>query len=139
MTSGHIVVILEKGYDIFKFKDTTLKDMYNFLYEYSVDSYSILERVHGMPGMSVKAVSSFILNKGHIQAMLTATCCAWEDVTPMTWMKHFGMKKEKTETKTQWKNRLRDLAERRMPDAPINRENADAFLLALYCKEVHNK
>ena len=89
--------------------------------------------------MSVKAVSSFIKNVGHIEAMLTAVGIPWREEVPTTWMKHFNMKREKPETKTMWKNRLKDLAERRMPLAPITRENADAFLIALYNKETYNK
>jgi len=137
--SGYIAVITDTGYERFAFKNTTLREMYVFLLKYSTFSYCVLEKVWGIPGMSVKAVSSFILNKGHIEAMLTATLTPWRDETPMTWMKFYGMKKQKEETKTAWKNRLKDLAERRMPLAPITMENADAFLIALYCKETYNK
>ena len=142
--SGNIAVISDDGYECFAFKNTTLREMYLFLYHtqstINTDSRvtAILERVHGMPGMGVKSVSAFMKNVGHIEMALSAVPVSWKDVTPMTWMKHFNMKKEKTETKTMWKNRLKDLAERRMPTAPINRENADAFLIALYCKETYN-
>jgi len=142
--SGYIAVITDTGYERFAFKNTTLREMYVFLNllafsDSNSGAIAILERVHGMPGMDVKSVSAFMKNVGHIEMALSAVPVSWKDVTPMTWMKHFGMKKEKDETKTMWKNRLKDLAERRMPLAPINRENADAFLIALFCKETYNK
>lgn len=136
--SGSIAVITDSGYECLAFKTTTLLDMFDFL-DNQYPATAILERVHGMPGMGVKSVSAFMKNVGHIEMALSATPMPWKDTTPMTWMKHFGMKKDKGETKTMWKNRLKDLAERRMPLAPITRENADAFLIALYCKETHNK
>jgi hypothetical protein len=133
--SGNIAVIADDYYEYFAFKTTTLHDMFLFLSGHSQQSTCVVERVWGHPGMNTKAVTSLVLNRGHVEAMLTATGCEWKDITPSTWMKHFNMKKEKSETKAQWKNRLRDLAERRMPLAPITRENADAFLIALYNKE----
>ena len=144
-SSGNIAVIKETGYEYLSFKTTTLREMYLFLYHtqsaFGTDTRvtAILERVHGMPGMGVKSVSAFMKNVGHIEMALTAIPISWRDVTPRTWMKHFNMKKDKTETKTEWKARLRDLAEQRMPLAPITRENADAFLIALYCKETFNQ
>jgi hypothetical protein len=137
-SSGNIAIITRCTYSVFKFKDTTLRDMFEYLNLYKDNSIAILEKVWGVPGMSVKAVSSFIKNVGHIEAMLTAVSIPWEEQTPSSWMKHFGMKKDKNETKPQWKSRLRELAERRMPEAPINRENADAFLIALYCKQTND-
>lgn len=144
-SSGNIALIRDSGYECFSFKDTTLREMYLFLYHaqstFNLDTRvtAILERVHGMPGMGVKSVSAFMKNVGHIEMALTAVPISWKDVTPMTWMKHFNMKKEKSETKTQWKARLKDLAEQRMPLAPITRENADAFLIALYNKETYQQ
>lgn len=136
-SSGNIAVITPDGYEYFAFKTTTLMDMYLYLKAYRDDSTAVLERVWGVPGMSVKAVSSFLKNVGHIEAMLTANGIPWLDITPSQWMKHFNMKREKAETKTAWKSRLRDLAERRMPTAPITTANADAFLIALYNKETY--
>jgi Holliday junction resolvasome RuvABC endonuclease subunit len=94
----------------------------------------VLEKVHGMPSMSTVAVSTFMKNVGHIEMALIALGIPFTEVTPQAWMKHYGMKKEKTESKTEWKRRLRDRLQRLMPDFKVKNDTADAMLIALYAK-----
>jgi Holliday junction resolvasome RuvABC endonuclease subunit len=92
----------------------------------------ILEKVHGMPDMGVTSVSVFMKNVGHIEMALLALGIPFKEVTPQTWMKHYGMKKEKTESKTQWKQRLRERLQRIMPEFRVTNNTADAMLIAYY-------
>lgn len=94
--------------------------------------FAILEKVHGMPDMGVKSVSVFMKNVGHIEMALLALGIPFKEVTPQTWMKHYGMKKDKLESKPEWKRRLRERLQRIMPEFKVNNNNADAMLIAYY-------
>ena len=138
--SGCISAIYEDGsvYTI-EFSKKTTKDWFEILKEIAkrYDCTSILEKVHGMPGMSVVAISSFMKNVGHIEMALLALNIPFKEVTPQTWMKYYGMKKEKTESKTEWKRRLRELLQRIMPDVKVTNDTSDAILIANYCKQIN--
>jgi hypothetical protein len=95
---------------------------------------AVLEKVHGMPGMNVVAISSFMKNVGHIEMALMALNIPFKEVTPQSWMKFYNLKKEKDESKPDWKRRLREHLQRIMPDFKVTNNNADAMLLANYCK-----
>jgi flagellar motor switch protein FliM len=69
---------------------------------------------------------------GHIEMALTAAAIPFEKVTPQKWMKFYGMKKDKNETKTEWKKRLRERLQQLMPDITVTNNNADAYLIAYY-------
>lgn len=93
---------------------------------------AILEKVHGMPDMGVTSISVFMKNVGHIEMALLALRIPFKEVTPQAWMKHYGMKKEKTESKPQWKQRLRERLQRIMPEFKVTNNTADAMLIAYY-------
>jgi hypothetical protein len=94
--------------------------------------FAVLEKVHGMPGMNVSAVSSFMKNVGHIEMALIALDIPFIEVTPQAWMKYYNLKKEKDESKPDWKRRLRERLQRIMPDFKVTNDTADAMLLAHY-------
>lgn len=93
---------------------------------------AILEKVHGMPGMGVQSISAFMKNVGHIEMALLALKIPFKEVTPQTWMKHYGLKKEKDESKPDWKRRLRERLQRIMPEFKVSNNTADAMLIAYY-------
>ncbi len=93
---------------------------------------AILEKVHGMPDMGVASVSVFMKNVGHIEMALLALEIPFKEVTPQCWMKHYGMKKEKDESKPDWKRRLRERLQRIMPEFKVTNNTADAMLIAYY-------
>ena len=125
-------VIIGKGF--FEFSKHTLKEWYGLLCELNthLDTSMVFERVHGMPKMSVVAISTFMKNVGHIEMALTAAKIPFEEVSPQKWMKFYGMKKDKEETKTEWKRRLRERLQQLMPDLKVTNNNADAYLIAYY-------
>ena len=141
--SGCIAVITTEENSItswhtIEFGKMTTKEWFNELFtiSYKENTFAVLEKVHGMPGMSTVAVSTFMKNVGHIEMALIACDIPFKEVTPQTWMKHYGMKKEKTESKPDWKRRLRELLQRLMPEFKVTNNNADAMLIALYAKEI---
>jgi len=121
-----------------EFDKMTTKEWFDelFVLSYKENWFCVLEKVHGMPQMSTVAVSTFMKNVGHIEMALIACNIPFKEVTPQTWMKHYGMKKEKDESKTDWKKRLRELLQRLMPEFKVTNNNADAMLIALYAKEI---
>lgn len=117
-----------------EFAKNTTKEWFEGLKYFAshYDCLCILEKVHGMPDMGVTSVSVFMKNVGHIEMALLALSIPFKEVTPQTWMKHFGMKKEKTESKVQWKQRLRERLQRIMPEFRVTNNTADAMLIAYY-------
>ena len=140
-SSGCIAIISRIGAaemrSTIEFGKITTKDWFNELKSISEqDCIAVLEKVHGMPGMNVVAISSFMKNVGHIEMALLALNIPFLEVTPQTWMKYYNLKKEKDESKTNWKRRLREHLQRIMPDFKVNNTNADAMLIANYCKGI---
>ena len=128
----------DEGWEIqvTSFKNVTLAEFFQDLKDLAeeCDVECVSEVVHGFPGMSAVAVSSFMRNFGHIEMALAAAGIPTRYVTPQTWMKYFGVKKEKDESKTVWKKRLREVLQQRIPEADVTVEQTDAVLIALYGK-----
>jgi hypothetical protein len=117
-----------------EFGKMTTKEWFTELKELSEGEpvVAVLEKVHGMPGMGVASISVFMKNVGHIEMALIALEIPFKEVTPRTWMKYYGMKKEKEESKTEWKRRLREKLQRLMPNFHATNDTADAMLIAYY-------
>lgn len=124
-----------------EFSKYTTREWFNELRDLSLenDCIAVFEKVHGMPGMNVAAVSVFMKNVGNIEMALLALNIPFKEVTPQTWMKYFNLKKEKDESKPDWKRRLREYLQRIMPDFKVKNDNADAMLLAYYCMKTTNE
>ena len=141
-SSGCIAIISSIGgnelHSTIEFAKYTTKEWYEELKSISEDAdcFCELEKVHGMPGMSVVAISSFMKNVGHIEMALLALNIPFHEVTPQAWMKHYNLKKDKGESKNEWKRRLREHLQRILPNFKVTNNNADAMLLALYAREI---
>ncbi|MFA5638648.1 MAG: hypothetical protein WC961_07205 [Anaerovoracaceae bacterium] len=124
--------ISNKGY--FEFSKLTLQEWYMELrvINETDSTLAVLEKVHSMPGQGIVSATTFGKNVGHIEMALTAANIPYREVTPQTWIKFYGMKKEKDESKTMWKKRLREKLQQLMPDLKVTNNNADAFLIAYY-------
>jgi crossover junction endodeoxyribonuclease RuvC len=93
---------------------------------------AILEKVHSMPQQGVVSVGTFMKHVGHVEMALLALGIPFKEVTPQAWMKHYNLKKEKDESKPDWKRRLRERLQRILPEFKVNNSNADATLIAYY-------
>jgi hypothetical protein len=121
-------------YEIISFKNYTLREWFDVLrgWNSSYDCQAVTENVHGFPGMNTIAVSALMKNMGNIEMALAASGIPTRYVTPQTWMKYYGVKKDKGESKTVWKKRLREVLQQRLPEVKCTTEQADAVLIALY-------
>ena len=119
---------------ITSFKNVTLAEFFQDLKDLAdeCDVEAVSEAIHAFPGMSAIATTSFLKNMGHIEMALAAAGIPTRYVSPQTWMKYYGVKKEKDESKTVWKKRLREVLQQRLPSVECTTEQADAVLIALY-------
>lgn len=99
----------------------------------------IIERVGlGLPGQSSKATATFARHCGHLEMALYALGIPTEEVTPQKWQKAYSNQigSSKGLTKTEWKNKLKGLAQRLYPSEKVTLNTADAILLAHYGKTI---
>ena len=61
----------------------------------------------------------------------------YELIQASTWMQYTGLKKEKGESASAWKQRLATLARSMWPNKKIVKDLADSVLIAAYCKAYH--
>lgn len=119
---------------------TTYPDIYIVLKGLQEDfniTRAVLEKVgQGMPGQSSKATATFARHCGHLEMALYALGIPTEEVTPQKWQKAYSnsIGTAKGLTKTEWKNKLKGLAQRLYPSEKVTLNTADAILLAHYGK-----
>lgn len=99
--------------------------------------YAAVEKVGGYTGEGQPGSAMF--NFGFIVGAARTACLAagisLEEVGPHTWQKALGIpSRKKTESKTQWKNRLKGHAQRLFPKEDIILQVADSVLIAEYCR-----
>lgn len=81
---------------------------------------------------------TFGMSYGGLRMALIAAGIPFEEATPQAWQKGLGIPtRKKTETRTRWKNRLKARAQQAFPKEKVTLATADALLIALYCKRLH--
>ena len=136
--SGGMAWVYNSSCECLRFKDLTDKEL--CLKIKSLKSYPgrsvcvIIESVHVFPGQGVVSSSKLVGNFYMLKGMLMALDIPFKEVSPQKWMSYYNMKKDKSETRTQWKRRLRQKAQEIYPNVSIVNETADAILIAEYCK-----
>jgi len=99
-----------------------------------------LEQVGGYTGEGQPGSAMFNFGRGfgHLEMALLACNIPTTLVHPRTWQKAMGISpRKKTETKTQWKNRIKATAQRLFPRSHVTLATADALLIAEYCRRKH--
>lgn len=105
-----------------------------------VESSSIRATLELATGMikgarGVQGMVSLRESYGACWAFLTAADFRLERVAPVKWQREFGLlRKSKTETDTQKKNRHKAKAQELFPSVKVTHAIADAMLLAEYCR-----
>lgn len=94
---------------------------------------AIIEKVASRPGQGVVSMFTFGQNYGMLRAFLVASFIPFEAVPPGTWQREFSLIDPKA-TKTQKKNKHKAHAQQLFPGIKITHANADALLIAEYCK-----
>jgi Holliday junction resolvasome RuvABC endonuclease subunit len=91
-----------------------------------------------MPKQGVASSFKFGVNYGIVRMALTAAGIPFEEVTPQAWQKALGIThRKKTETPSEWKNRLRARAQQLFPSVSLTLATADALLIAEYCRRIN--
>lgn len=125
---------LNSDIDTYRHYQYILEDAY-------MPTYVSVEDVHGMPGQSCVANTTFMKLAGYAELMGWSVASAgFMKVAPQTWKKHFGLI-SKGLTKTQRKNLSIELARKLYPDVadqltPSKDGRAEALLIARYHKDV---
>ena len=135
--SGAIAILLDDGSLYVENYDIGIKDLFDLLHLSSkYDNECCIEKVHSFPGQGVRSTFSFGMNYGIWLAMLESNGIEYSNPTPQTWIKHYiELGKD---TKKDRKNKLKYIAQSLYPNTKVTLRNADAILLAHYCKEISN-
>ena len=144
--NGACVGITEDGiiHEI-RFGKVTDSEVYKFMegLSFEYNCFCVKEKVWAIPAKnddgsfrSMGASTSFTFgeNNGKILGFLIACGIAFEEKTPQTWQKMYGMKREKNESQTDYKKRLRQKAEQLFPKSKITTDTADAYLIAEFTR-----
>lgn len=101
------------------------------------ETFAAIEQVWGHigEGQPGSAMFKFGQSYGGLRMALIAAGIPFEQVVPRTWQKDMGIPpRKKEESKTQWKNRLKAMAQQLFPDERVMLATADALLIAEWCR-----
>lgn len=122
----------------------TDKDILEFLdVEFGMDDQksAVIEKVGGyVAGNPAPGSAMFNFGRGYgaLCMALIALEIPFEEVPPRQWQKALGISpRKKTESKTQWKNRLKQKAQQLYPNIGITLSTCDALLIATFCRRKH--
>ena len=116
--------------------ETDIVDLLNDLIEpYREDGFTItvyIEKVGGFTGQGQPGSRMFTFGRGVgvLIGALIAYRCKIIEVPPTKWQKPYGTSKGMT--KTQWKNKLKDHAQKLYPQLKVTLSTADALLILNY-------
>lgn len=135
-SNGGVVVLDESGQvkEVFKNPDN-VQDWVEKLSKYkNQNCFCLTEKVHSQPINGGKANFTFGKTVGITLTIFEICQIPYQEVTPQSWMKAYMMKKDKGETVTAWKNRLKTKAQQIFPKEKVTLWSADAFLIAEHCR-----
>ena len=145
MSGGLAALGVNGGVSITKMPATEA-DIWEWFQAFSHATFAVIEKVGGyISGAGGKgggaangsAMFKFGFSTGVLYGLLTAGGIPFEEVSPRIWQAELGiLKRKKSESKTQWKNRLKALAQRLFPSVGVTLATADAILLAEYCRRL---
>lgn len=122
-------------------EDDALKMIQEGSYKLFQPCQAAIESVHPLPGQSCMA--SFSYGGNFILAKLLVKCYNIDPVmiSPQAWKKHYGLKRDKDETKAHYKGRSVELARKLFPAAKdllmLSKDGrAEALLIAKYVYDI---
>lgn len=136
--SGGIVFLDQNGniQDVLDIKKNSEQDLNYFLSIYNNQTQMcVIEKVHSFPGQGVTSTFTFGENFGMLQGLVIGNKIPHELFTPRQWQKEMRIKKkQKSESKTDFKRRLKGEAQRLFPNEKVINNTADAYLIAEFCR-----
>lgn len=92
---------------------------------------ALIERVHAFPKQGVVSVWTFASNYAGVRMALVGNGIPFYEIAPFDWQREMDIKPRKdTESKYEFKKRLKAKAENLFPAQSINLKTADALLIA---------
>lgn len=110
--------------------DTDLSMWLKMLIDGSTELFAIIEKVHSMPKQGVASSFKFGESAGFLRGLLVAHQIPFEYVTPQKWQQAMQCRSGGD------KNVTKQAAQRLFPTEKITHANADALLLAEYCRRM---
>jgi len=99
--------------------------------------YVYIEDIHSMPSDGVSSAFSFGRHRGHLEVILNKLCKSvpilW--IRPSDWMAFFNLKRDKKESKYNYKKRILEYAKSQigtLKKQDLTLKTCDAYLIALY-------
>lgn len=133
------IAILDQGFDGWFCRTIrtleTPADIVNWilLNTYNESAMAMIEKVHSSPQMGVKSAFSFGQSFGWLLGVLDALRIPYEFVSPQKWQAAMGCKTGGD------KNVSKAAAQRLWPNEKITHANADALLIAEYCRRLNER
>ena len=107
----------------------------------AIECFAVIEQNTGYVGGAGNpgsAMFKFGCSHGMLEGFLVAASIPYEQITPGQWQRALGIQPRRKgkgkESKTQFKNRLKQRAQQLFPGKPITLATADAVLIAYYCR-----
>lgn len=101
-----------------------------------------IEDVHSMPTDGSKQAFTFGRGLGQIEGVIAAMGLleALKRISPMRWMSHFELKRNKAEkeSKTEFKNKIKKEAIK-LAKQPLILATCDSYMIALYASQLEKK
>jgi len=143
--NGGLVAICQGSLDVVSMPKTE-RDTWDWFRYFDNTCFALIEKVHSMPKQGVASSFKFGMNYGYLRACLVAAQIPFEEVTPQVWQKGLSIpSRKKTESKSQFKNKLLQKAQQLFPAFPLWEEPrskgrqlavCDALLIAEYCRRI---
>lgn len=119
----------------------TPKDLFDLLKslanEYTIEC--MLEKVGGMPKMGGSSMFNFGKGYGYLEMALIALEIKTTLTSPQAWQKTFMIGTKSKLSTTEWKNKLKALAQQLFPHLKVTLGNADALLILEYARKLNLK
>jgi len=137
---GAIACVSDYGVSFICHAKSTLQEQSKWLKERR-NGFAMIEKVGAMPGNGGTSMFQFGLSAGQSEGLVVGAEIAYEMIIPRKWQKEFGLlartsKSGVKESKTLKKNRHKEMAARLFPSIEVTKDNADALLIAEYCKRL---
>lgn len=82
------------------------------------------------------AMYTFGDGSGFTRGIVITLNFKYQEFTPVQWMNAAGIRKERSEAKTAWKNRLKDRAQKLFPQIKVTLNTADALCILDVAKRI---
>lgn len=100
---------------------------------YSINSVCYIEKVQGIPGNAANAMFNFGRGFGHLEMALLSCRIPTIEVHPQKWQKALSTGTKGKKTTTEWKNKLKSIAQSLYPSlGKITLAISDALLICRY-------